>query len=70
MAGHDTFTFASAPTNGMNSTPVTNATPSSSAEFANIHAALTATHDDAFGNAAVPDAVHLWAHHSSGFHFI
>jgi len=67
MTGHDGFTFATGPIATMDSAPSMDAMPSSGA-LANIHAVLTTTHDD-FGNAAIPDAAHLWAHHS-GFHFV
>ena len=69
MAGHDGFTFAPGPSAAMNSAPSMDVMPSNSTTFAHIHAALATTHEDAFGNAAIPDAAHLWAHHS-GFHFV
>ena len=62
-------TFAPGPSAAMNSAPSMDVMPSNSTTFAHIHAALATTHEDAFGNAAIPDAAHLWAHHS-GFHFV
>ena len=70
MAGHDEFTFAfdSGPASGIHSAFLAEIAPSSNSALADIHAALTTTHDGAFGNTIVPDAAHLWAHH--GFHFL
>jgi Tryptophan-rich Synechocystis species C-terminal domain len=74
MAGHDSFVFApnSGPAGAASPPSWANTTPSSDSAGANTHAAWTATHDDAFGNAAVPDATHTaqWLAHHSDFHFV
>jgi hypothetical protein len=69
MSEHDSFVFApGSPLGTASSASWADITPSGNSATANNHAAWTAAHDDAGGNAAVPDAAHLWAHH--GFHFV
>ena len=74
VAGHDSFAFA--PVHGPASTASSlswaDVAPSSNSAVTNIHAALTAAHEDTFGTSAVPNVshvAHLWAHHD-GFHIV
>ena len=61
MAAHDGFVFAS-----------TANTPFDDVALAYSHAALTGTHEDAFGSSAIHDAVHgpQWLAHHSDFHLV
>ena len=65
----DNFHFSNNSAGAAAQTPIADSMPFSNTAFANSHVEVTGTHEDAFGASNIPDAAHLWAHHS-GFHFV
>jgi serralysin len=64
---HEAFLFSPGPIGGLNAATAMDTMPISSAALINIHAALSAAHDDVLGNPS--DLMHLLANHSD-FHLI